>query len=188
MNKRARLPPTPKFGRISQAGSRKPQGKQWDHRSWGCRERGAYFGPIPGSYWNPQAGLRWGIRGQGRGSPFLGKNSGRQQDSEKEEMPGVSGTTRQGHSSPTEWDKAISMPLKAQEVGEWANESETYRREGGCLLGNLSELITRDQMSNGLLNRCPWPRWHPGLTRLPLWTHQCLHVTLCPRPHHQPQN
>lgn len=123
----------------------------------------------------------------GKSPPPLGKNPGRQQDSEKEELPGVSGTTRQGHSSLTLWNKAISVSLKAQEIGEWANESETYGREDECLLDNLSELITRDQMSNRLLNRGPQPSSHPGLKGLPLRAHQCLHTTLGPLLHRPPR-
>lgn len=103
-------------------------------------------------------------------------------------LPAVSGTARQGHSGLREWDEAIPLPLKAQEVVEWANESETYGREDRCLLGNLKELITKDQMNNGLLNRCLQARWHGGRKGQPPCTHQCLHITLSPLLHHPPWN
>lgn len=136
------------------------------HRSWGAEEGELWANPRQA--FNPQAGVRWGIREQERGSCILGEAPGkRQQDAERQRLPGVSGTARQDHRGHPECDTALSVPLKAPEVAERANESETCRKENGCLLGNLNELTTKDQMSNGLLNRCLWPRWHRGLNSCP---------------------
>lgn len=54
----------------------------------------------------------------------------------------------------SEYDRAISVPPKAQEVIEGAAKSEAYSKEDACLPGNLSELITRDQKSDGFPNSC----------------------------------